>query len=164
MLKLRRARIARAVGAALAVCLAATAHAQTSTAGQSGSAADDALLAKAATMYYSTAKAGLNGFDCAVHPDWHTVFASADPGAAISDSDSRLVLLNGVAITLHARLKGGSTLDWTPAAGGATDADSTALLTQDAPGDWSRHCWAFCSSGRRLWMAPWCPPILRDLT
>ncbi len=130
MLKLRRARIARAVGAALAVCLAATAHAQTSASGQSGSAAIDALLAKAGTMYYSTAKAGLNGFDCAVHPDWHTVLASAKPGTAISDSDSRVVLLNGVAITLHARLKGGSTLDWTPAAGSATDADSTSVLTQ----------------------------------
>jgi hypothetical protein len=130
MLKLRRARIARAVGAALAVCLAAAAHAQTSTAEQSGSAADDALLAKAATMYYSTAKAGLSGFDCAVHPDWHTLLASADPGTAVSNSDSRVTLLNGVAITLHARLDGRSTLDWTPAAGSATDADSTAVLTQ----------------------------------
>ena len=79
-------------------------------------------------MYYSTAKAGLSGFDCAVHPDWHAMFASADPGADVSNNDSRVTLLNGVAITLHARMKGGSTLDWTPAAGGATDADSTALL------------------------------------
>jgi hypothetical protein len=112
------------------VCLAATLHAQTSTAGQSGSAADDALLAKARTMYYSTAKAGLAGFDCAVHPDWHALFVSANPGTTISDSDSRVTLLNRVAITLHALLKGGSTLDWTPPAGAPTDADSTALLTQ----------------------------------
>ena len=34
------------------------------------------------------------------------------------------------AIALRARLKGGSTLDWTPAAGSTTDADSTSLLTQ----------------------------------
>jgi hypothetical protein len=81
-------------------------------------------------MYYSTAKAGLSGFDCAVHPDWHTVFASANPGTAVSNSDSGVTLLNGVAITLHARLKGGSTLDWTPAAGSSTDAASTSLLTQ----------------------------------
>ncbi len=130
MFKLRRARIARAVGVALAVCLAAAADAQSSTAEQSGSAVDNALLAKAATMYYSTAKAGLNGFDCAVHPDWHALIVSANPGTAVSNSDSRVTLLNGVAITLHARLKGGSTLDWTPAAGSATDAVSTSLLTQ----------------------------------
>ena len=130
MFKLQCARMRCAAGPVLAVFLAATLHAQTSTAGQSGSAANDALLAKAGTMYYSTAKAGLNGFDCAVHPDWHTVFASANPGTAVSNSDSRVTLLNGVAITLHARLKGGSTLDWTPAAGSTTDADSTSLLTQ----------------------------------
>jgi hypothetical protein len=128
MFKLQCARMRRAAGLGLAVFLAATLHAQTSTAGQSGSAADNALLAKARTMYYSTTKAGLSGFDCAVHPDWHAMFASADPGADVSNNDSRVTLLNGVAITLHARMKGGSTLDWTPAAGGATDADSTALL------------------------------------
>ncbi len=134
MFKLQCARMRRAAGPVLAVFLAATLHAQTSTAAQSGSAAIDALLAKAATMYYSTTKPGLNGFDCAVHPDWHTLFASANPGTAISDSDSRVTLLNGVAITLHARLKGGSTLDWTPAAGSATDADSTVLLNQEHKG------------------------------
>ncbi len=130
MFKLQCAWVRRAAGPVLAVFLAATVHAQSSTAGQSGSAAIDALLAKAGTMYYSTTKAGLNGFDCAVHPDWHAVVASANPGTAVSNSDSRVTLLNGVAITLHARLNGGSTLDWTPAAGGATDADSTSLLTQ----------------------------------
>jgi hypothetical protein len=130
MFKLRCARMRCAAGPVLAVFLAATLHAQTSTAGQSGSAAIDALLAKAGTMYYSTTKAGLNGFDCAVHPDWHKLFVSIIPGASVSDNDSRVTLLNGVAITLHARLKGGSTLDWTPAAGSATDADSTSLLTQ----------------------------------
>ena len=130
MFKLQCARMRRAAALVLAVFLAATLHAQTSTAGQSGSAAIDALLAKAGTMYYSTAKAGLTGFDCAVHPDWHTLIASADPGTAVSNSDSRVTLLNGVAITLHARLNGGSTLDWTPAAGSATDADSTSVLTQ----------------------------------
>jgi hypothetical protein len=130
MFKLQCARVRLAAGPVLAVFLAATLHAQTSTAGQSGSAAIDALLAKAGTMYYSAAKAGLTGFDCAVHPDWHTLLTSADPGTAVSDNDSRVMLLNGVAITLHARLKGGSTLDWTPAAGSATDADSTSVLTQ----------------------------------
>ena len=125
------ARTRRAAGPVLAVFLAATLHAQTPTAGQSGSAAIDALLAKAATMYYSTTKAGLSGFDCAVHPDWHALFASANPGTAVSNNDSGVTLLNGVAITLHARLKGSSTLDWSPAAGSATDAASTALLNQE---------------------------------
>lgn len=129
MLKLRSARVRCAAAASiLAVFLAAALQAQGSTVGQSGSATDDALLAKAATMYYSTAKAGMMGFDCAVHPDWRTLFTSDGQGAAVSDNDSRVILLNGVAITLHARMKGGSTLDWNPASGGATDADSTALL------------------------------------
>lgn len=130
MFKLQCARMRRAAGPVLAVFLAATLHAQTSTAAQPGSAAIDALLAKAATMYYSTTKAGLNGFDCAVHPDWQKLFVSIIPFASKSDNDSRATLLNGVAITLHARLMGDSTLDWTPAAGSATDADSTSLLTQ----------------------------------
>jgi hypothetical protein len=64
MFKLQCARMRRAAGPVLAVFLAATLHAQTSIAGQSSSAAIDALLAKAGTMYYSTTKAGLTGFDC----------------------------------------------------------------------------------------------------
>jgi hypothetical protein len=111
--------------------LAATLHAQNSTAGQSGSAADDALLAKASAMYYSTAKAGLGGFDCAVHPDWLTTFVKANPGQTIGSDDSRVLLLNRVAIALHAHLSDGSaTLDWTSPAGVALASDETALLNQ----------------------------------
>ena len=57
----------------------------------------------------------------------HNVWGD-NPGRSISDSDSGVALLNGVAITLHAHMNGGSTLDWRPAAGGATDANSTPLL------------------------------------
>lgn len=131
MFNLRCARREVVTCAVVAVCLAAAAHAQTSTAGQSGTAADDALLAKASTMYYSTARAGLNGFACAVRPDWRALFVSANPGTAVSDNDSRVTLLNSVTIALHARLQDSSaTLDWTPPAGVAFTSDQTGLLNQ----------------------------------
>jgi hypothetical protein len=76
---------------------------------------DDEMLARANKLYYSTTKAGLDGFDCAVHPDWHTVFVSANKGAAVAADDPRVVLLNGVTITLHGRMKGGSNIEWKPA-------------------------------------------------
>lgn len=97
-------------GAVLAACLAGAAHAQTSTSAQSGTAAD-ALMVKAATLCYSTVKAGLRGFDCALHLDWREIFVKANPNQAIASDDKRVVLLNGVAIALHARLNGSSTLD-----------------------------------------------------
>jgi len=128
--------------AALAVaCMAAAAFAQAPFApavpvvsGQSqtqpSNSENDAMLAKAAKLYYSTSRAGLSGFTCAVHPDWHALFVSAQPGSAISPADERIVLLNSVKITLHARMKGGSTLDWEPASepNKPSDQDSTNLL------------------------------------
>ena len=73
-----------------------------------------AFLTKASQLYYSSAKAGLHGFDCQVHPDWRTAILSAQPNAAVTDSDPQLQLLKSVTITLHGRLTGGSTLDWNP--------------------------------------------------
>jgi hypothetical protein len=35
-----------------------------------GTVNDSAWLASIGRLYYSTAKAGLTGFDCTVHPDW----------------------------------------------------------------------------------------------
>jgi hypothetical protein len=97
---------------------------------QQDQAADDALLNKARALYYSSAKAGLAGFDCTVHPDWMATFVSANPGTTISNNDPRLVLLNRVAMVLHANLKNGSTtLDWA-APTGALTADQTTLLDQ----------------------------------
>jgi len=72
----------------------------------------DTLLAKATSLYYSTARAGLRDFDCQVHPDWARMMKSARKGAALPVDDPKLALLNTVTITLHADLKGGSSLDW----------------------------------------------------
>jgi hypothetical protein len=108
--------------------------AQTSPANQDrptpDSKANDELLARASKLYFSTASVGLDGFDCAVQPDWHALFVSANKGTAIAEDDSRIVLLKTVKITLHARLKGGSTLDWVPDTGKPVDQDSTSLLDQ----------------------------------
>ncbi|HXR40028.1 MAG TPA: hypothetical protein VN776_13080 [Terracidiphilus sp.] len=89
-----------------------------------------AFLAKASQLYYSTAKAGLKAFDCAVHPDWRTAVLSAAPGTTVADDDPDILLLKTVKITLHGRLAGGSTLDWNPAAIPAKplDRQSTDLL------------------------------------
>jgi hypothetical protein len=73
---------------------------------------DNNWLAKTSKLYYSSAKAGLTGFDCAIHPDWHALFVSADNGAAVPEDDPRIALLNTVKITIHARMKGGSTIEW----------------------------------------------------
>ena len=79
----------------------------------STSAADDnAWLANTGKLYYSTAKTGLKGFDCAVHPDWRELFVTSNPGVQVSDSDEHLALLSSVKINLHAHLNGGSTMDW----------------------------------------------------
>jgi len=91
---------------------------------------NDELLAKAAKLYYSTARAGLEGFDCAVHPDWRALFAKANKNTVIAEDDPRIVLLKSVGITLHAHMKGGSTLEWiqAPSSDKPLDEDSTAML------------------------------------
>src|SRR5205814_6094231 len=98
----------------------------------SDSKANDELLAKAAKLYYSTKTAGLDGFDCEVHPDWRKLFSSATPGTAIADDDARLQTLKPVRVTMHARLGGGSSVDWvqTPEADKPLDANAASLLEQ----------------------------------
>jgi hypothetical protein len=73
---------------------------------------DKEWLAKTAKLYYSSAKAGLTGFDCSIRPDWHMLVASSSNGVAVAEDDPRVVLLNSVKITMHARMKGGSTIEW----------------------------------------------------
>jgi len=92
--------------------------------------ANDELLAKAGKLYYSTVKSGLDGFECAVHPDWRTFFATAEKGSTVAADDPRVVLLKSVKITFHARMAGNSSLDWSvPAtADKPLDEDSTDLL------------------------------------
>jgi hypothetical protein len=93
---------------------------------------DDAWLKKAGSLYYSTAKSGLGGFDCAVHPDWRMLFASANAGSSVNADDARILLLENVKINLHAHLRGGSTLEWTPetSTGEPLDQDASTLLSK----------------------------------
>ena len=108
----------------LLVLSCALVHAQTPPAGaappaptlQSGSAAslNDALLAKATSLYDSTAKSGLHSFVCQVHPDWNKIMSSARKSAPAAADEAKAALLGTIKITLHARLDGGSTLDWQP--------------------------------------------------
>jgi hypothetical protein len=118
-----------APGAGAAAAQNATAKPDESS---SDSKANDELLAKAAKLYYSTKAAGLDGFDCEVHPDWRKLFSSATQGAAIADDDVRLVTLKPVKITMHARLGGASTVDWVQTSNPdkPLDADATSLLEQ----------------------------------
>ncbi len=73
---------------------------------------DNEWLEKTSALYYSSAKAGLTGFDCAIHPDWRALFMSSINGADVPADDPRVALLNTVKITVHARMKGGSTIEW----------------------------------------------------
>src|SRR5664279_3870940 len=45
---------------------------------------NDAMLAKAGALYYSTTRLGLSGFTCTIHPDWYTLFVSARKGDTIT--------------------------------------------------------------------------------
>jgi hypothetical protein len=127
---------AKALIAVVAVCLAVSAALAQNPAPEKTDAAtapagsDNAWLAKAAALYYSSAKAGLTGFDCSVHPDWHHLFVTADKGQTVAEDDPRIALLKTVKITMHARMKGNSVLDWATEAnpGKPLDDTSTALL------------------------------------
>jgi len=139
MRKLRMLLPVKVASAALAFACAAG-HGQ-SPAGQAQSPAsngpaqaagaaslNDALLAKATTLYDSAAKTGLRGFDCRLHPDWKKVMSSARGGAAVADDDPKLVLVEGAKITLHARLSGGSSVDWQMPEAKQLSAEQTAML------------------------------------
>jgi hypothetical protein len=93
--------------------------------------ANDEFLVKAGKLYYSTSKTGLNSFDCAVHPDWRALLLSAAHGSAVAADDPRIVLLKTVNIKLHARLKGGSVLDWNPPSTPETPLDSDSITLLD---------------------------------
>jgi len=92
----------------------------------------DDLLAKTAKMYYSTRTAGLQAFDCDVHPDWRTLFSTANKEAGVDANDPNLVTLQSVKIAVHARMAGGSTMDWKPPVNPDKpfSADTTAMLDQ----------------------------------
>jgi hypothetical protein len=114
----------------LATAPKAGAEAQTTAQSQAATKANDEILAKGAKLYYSTAKDGLAGFDCSVRPDWLKVFVSSGNGEATAGADPRVALLNTVKVTLHARLNGSTTVDWSPPANPAKplDQEMTAML------------------------------------
>jgi hypothetical protein len=73
------------------------------------------FLAKASSLYYSTTRQGLTGFDCTVHPDWANIFKAVEKTAPGVASEKPVALLNAVKVTIHARLTGpGSGMDWAP--------------------------------------------------
>lgn len=76
----------------------------TASPGQAETAELNALLAKANSLYYSYEREGVTGFDCEVKPDWAEIFKST--------TDSRIALMNTVAIRLHARTDGSSKVEW----------------------------------------------------
>lgn len=69
-------------------------------------------LAKTAKVYFSSAKAGLAGFDCDVHPDWRALIVSANKGKEVAENDEHLAQLKNVKVKMHARMRGGSTIEW----------------------------------------------------
>ena len=69
-------------------------------------------LAKTAKVYFSSSKAGLTGFDCDVHPDWRALFVATTKGKEVAASDAYLAQLNNVKVKMHARMQGGSTVEW----------------------------------------------------
>ena len=92
---------------------------------------NDAWLTQTARLYYSSAKAGLKGFDCTLRPDWHALYATN--GSSMSASDQQnIATLNQVGIVLHARMKGGSTMDWNPPAQLNSDQSSLVGNMHDA--------------------------------
>lgn len=93
--------------------------------------AESAWLAKAASIYYSSAKAGLTGFTCDINPDWHALFVSASKGAEVPASDPYLLQLNKVKVRLHARMKGASTIEWLVDSSEGTPANSNTEAVID---------------------------------
>ena len=73
---------------------------------------DNEWLAKASKLYFSSAKAGLAGFNCDIHPDWHALFLSANKGAEAPGSDAYVAQLKKIKVKMHARMQGGSTIEW----------------------------------------------------
>jgi len=91
--------------------------------------ADATFLAKASSLYYSTTKLGLTGFDCTVRPDWANIFKTVLKGTPAAADDKPIAALNSTKITIHARLTGpGSALEWTPGTVAPPDAESFELL------------------------------------
>lgn len=94
--------------------------------------AEKAWLEKTADLYFSSKKEGLSGFDCDVRPDWHALFVSANHGKEIPEGNGSLGALEKVKVRMHARMQGGSTIEWVadtdPNAG---ENDSTSAMLEN---------------------------------
>jgi hypothetical protein len=104
---------------------------QTATGPQAGPVnPENEWLAKTSKLYFSSAKAGLAGFNCEVHPDWHALFVSANKGAEAPGSEAYLTQLKKVKVRMHARMQGGSTIEWVADAsdGSAPSGDVNAVI------------------------------------
>ncbi len=106
-------RLARIATLLVASCCAALTPAQSAPSAASSSA-NDTWLKQTANLYYSSSKAGLKGFDCAVQTDWQALYATQNGGQVSAADGAKVALLNSVKMTLHALMAGGSTLDWIP--------------------------------------------------
>ena len=92
---------------------------------------DDLLLARAAKLYYSTKSAALTGFDCTVHPDWLPLIQSSETHSTVTENNENVLLLKGVAISLHARMNGSSVLDWVQPSNTSKPLDQVSAETLD---------------------------------
>jgi hypothetical protein len=89
------------------------------------------LLARAAKLYYSTKSAGLAGFDCAVRPDWSKLIQGAESQSNTTASGESVNMLKSVAINFHARMNGGSTLEWIQPSNESKPLDQASAETVD---------------------------------
>jgi hypothetical protein len=108
------------------LCLSLFGRAQTPPA---TTGANDAVLTRAAKLYASSEREGLKGFDCAVHPTWRAMLLDIKNGKLDAADEKKIAALGAVRITLHARLKGDSTLDWAPSGAHATQEYATERQT-----------------------------------
>ena len=85
----------------------------TTLAAQKSSPAGD-WLAHVRSLYTSTIRDGLRGFDCTARPDWRTLISSANNGTVDADGARKISVLSTVRITIHARMDGTSSIEWKP--------------------------------------------------
>lgn len=102
---------------ALAMCWQVRGWAQSSSdrgfGSQQGAATNnDAWLTHVRSLYSSTEREGLTGFDCTVQPDWRTMIASANAGKVDALGERKIAALNGAQVTLHAKTDGTATIDF----------------------------------------------------
>ena len=138
MLRLPLTSTARLNIAFAGLLLAATCQAQNSapepsqpsTPDAAQKSADSEWLSKTAKVYFSSAKAGLAGFNCDVHPDWKALFASAAKSGDVQANDAYVEQLKKVQVKMHARMQDGSTIEWVASSpeGQGANGNSDAMI------------------------------------